>query len=109
MVSLGECRYNGRFRTRPRLFVTSLEKCSEGVITWDQLRAVSACLSCLHALMTGESGTNWEEVQEVWDSLQCEKPVIIIFLISLFEPLQTLNPTTKCTASRSADELTTPC
>ena len=39
-------------------------------MTWDQLRAISACLSYLHMLSTGNDGTNWKEVKQIWESLQ---------------------------------------
>ena len=47
-----------------------MEKCSEAAgVTWDQLRAVSAVCSYLFCLETGEDGSNWPEVQRMWDSL----------------------------------------
>ena len=47
-------------------------------MTWDQLRAVSACLSYLHMLSTGEDGTNWKDVKETWESLQYKDNVVSI-------------------------------
>lgn len=53
---------------------TILEKCAEtDGVTWDQLRAVSACLSYLHSLVTGDDGTNWEDVSQIWESLDPQR------------------------------------
>ena len=62
---------SGEFNLSGRQAETILEKCSEAKgVTWDQLRAISACLSYLHGLVTGEDGSNWEEVCKCWESLQ---------------------------------------
>jgi hypothetical protein len=61
----------GDFQLTGKQAATLMEKCAESkTVTWDQLRAISACLSYLHCILTGDSGTNFEEVQQMWDSLQ---------------------------------------
>ena len=68
----------GDFTLSGKQAATLLEKCSEGKdITWDQLRAVSACLSYLHCIITGDDGSNFEEVQQMWASLQGSLPFSI--------------------------------
>ena len=62
----------GDFHLTGKQAATLLEKVSEAQgITWDQLRAVCTCLSYLNCLMSGDDGENFEEVSQVWKSLQC--------------------------------------
>ena len=74
----------GDFSLSGKQAATLLEKCADtDGVTWDQLRAVSACLSYLHALSTGEDGTNWKEVQSMWDSLQYSLRTNLISLVQI--------------------------